>query len=345
MGQRLSVWLVAPPARPAAATPQPPPTSPVPPAAAPPTPPTRPTPPTPPKPCSVKAVAIPTLWQYVIDAYIDLVCGGVLDNRAALEGYTHGERVLFGQPEQDPLGVLSTTLFFLRFHGIVDLSWKSRQTAAVALTCFHKLATSQRTLRSLRTVERVVRRFLLPREEAVVCNLHALVDRHVALELRLVWKCDMLHFAQTSPMAAVEERLWELLKAEQLVERAVIMIRAIAFFFLANALLDGDYKSNFEIYNVYELGSAVVGLAVVCARRAWHKIDHCSDLIGKHRKIAVKLLAATRRTQALRVAAYSDTTHTLSTGRSETAANLDAVAATLATAALPPPAPPRPATR
>ena len=172
----------------------------------------------------VKAVAIPTLWQYVIDAYIDLVCGGVLDNRAALEGYTHGERVLFGQPEQDPLGVLSTTLFFLRFHGIVDLSWKSRQTAAVALTCFHKLATSQRTLRSLRTVERVVRRFLLPREEAVVCNLHALVDRHVALELRLVWKCDMLHFAQTSPMAAVEERLWELLM-EQLVERAVIMIR------------------------------------------------------------------------------------------------------------------------
>ena len=92
------------------------------------------------------------------------------------------------------------------------------------------------------------------------------------------------------------------------------MIRAIAFFFLANALLDGDYKSNFEIYTVYELGSAVVGLAVLCARRAWHDIDHCADLIGTHRKIAVKLLEVTRRTQALRVAAYSDTTHTLSTG-------------------------------
>ena len=288
---------------------------------------------------------MPTLSRYVIDAYVDLVWGGVLDNTGALYGYTHRERVLFAQPEQDPLGVLSTTLFFLRFHGIVDLSWKSRQTAAVALTCFHKLATSQRTLRSLRTVERVVRRFLLPREETVVYNLHALVDRHVALELRLVWKCDLLHFAQTSPMAAVDEKLWELLKAERLVERAVIMIRALAFFFLGNALLDGDYKGNFEVYSVYDVGCGIVGLAVVCARRAWHDIDHCSDLTGTHRKIAVTLLAATRRTQALRVAAYADRAHTLSTGKCVTAANLDAVAATLATAALLPPAPPRPASR
>ena len=102
-----------------------------------------------PKPCIVQPhpSALPTLSQYVIDAYIDLVRGGVLENSGALEVYNQGQRMLYAQPEQDPLGVLSTTLFFLRFHEVCDLSWRSRRTAAVALTAFHKLCTSQRALR------------------------------------------------------------------------------------------------------------------------------------------------------------------------------------------------------
>jgi len=290
-----------------------------------------------------KRTSLPTLSQYIIDAYIDLVRGGVLENGAALEVYNQGQRMLFAQPEQDPLGVLTTTLFFLRFHDIVDLSWKSRQSAAVTLTTFHKLCTSQRSLRSLLTVERVIRRFLLPKEEAVVRNLDALVHNHVDLECRLAWQCDLLHFWQTSPMAGVEERLWELLNAGHLTESAVIMVRGIVFYFLANALLDGHYAKHFEIYSVYDMGCAVVGLAILCARRAWHDIDHCSDLTGRHRRCAITLLGVTRRTQAHRIASYSDSTYKLSTGTCVTPANLRLVAASLASAEPPPPATAAPA--
>ena len=345
MWERISAWFGAlatadaraPAPTPASESPPPPPP-----------PPGSPSPPSPPpsnpepKACIVQppASALPTLTQYVIDAYIDLVRGGVLENSGALEVYNQGQRMLYAQPEQDPLGVLSTTLFFLRFHEVCDLSWRSRRTAAVALTAFHKLCTSQRALRSLLTVERVVRRFLLPREEAVVRNLGRLVDHHVALECHLACHCELLHVWQTSPMAGVEERLWELLNAGHLSERAVIMIRGVVFFFLANALLDGDYANNFEKYTVYDMGCGVVGLAIICARRAWHDMDHCSDLQGNPRHVAITLLSATRRTQAMRVAAYADSTHTPSAASCVAEATLDAVAASLEGAAPPRAAPP-----
>ena len=299
-----------------------------------------------PKPGALPPPAPPpisTLAQYVIDAYVDLVHAGVLENGGALADYNQGQRTCFGQPEQDPLGVLTATLFFLRFHEVDDLSWKSRQSASVVLTAFHKISTSQRSLRRAKcvTVERVVRRFLLPKEEAFVRNLDELVQNHPSLECHLAWKNDLLHFWQTSPMAGVEERLWQLLNAHHLTEQDVIMLRGVVFFFLANALLDGHYAKNFETYRVYDMGCGTVGLAVVCARRAWHRVDQCDDLVGRHRRIAIKLLEATRRTQALRVGAYCDTTSKHSAASCVAAPLLEAVATSFAATRPPTPTPPR----
>ena len=298
-------------------------------------------PPPPPPASPVPVPPISTLAQYVIDAYIDLVHAGVLENGGALQDYDQGERTFFGQPEQDPLGVLTATLFFLRFHGVNDLSWKSRQCASVALTAFHKMSTSQRALRNLKyvTVERVVRRFLLPKEEAFVRNLDELVRNHPMLECSIAWKHDLFHFWETSPMAGVEERLWELLNAKRLAEQDVKMLRGVVFFFLANALLDGHYAKNFETYRVYDMGCATVGLAVVCGRRAWHRIDQSDDLVGRHRRIAIKLLEVTRRTQALRVGAYCDTQATHSAASCVAAPLLAAVATSFANARPPTPTP------
>ena len=81
--------------------------------------------------------------------------------------------------------------------------------AAVVLTCFHKMATSQTSvLRSL-TVERVVRRFLLPKRRSAFRTSTSSFEAPM-LEAHLAWNCDLLHFWQTSPVAGAEERLWTL---------------------------------------------------------------------------------------------------------------------------------------
>ena len=278
---------------------------------------------------TVRKAPVPTLSEFTILAYVDLVRTGVFENEGPLSGYTQGERTYYAQAEQDPLGVLTTTLWFLRCHKIADLSWKSRQSAAVVLTCFHKTATSQTTLRKLRslTVERVVRRFLLPEEEERIQNIDELVQNHPMLEAHLAWNCDLLHFWQTSPMAGAEERLWTLLRAEELKQDAVVAIRGIVFFFIVNALLDGKFNKYFDKYSPSEFGGGVVGLSIVCGRRAWHDLDHSDDVRGVHREVAIRLLKVSRRTPAMRVAAYRDCTASRSTGRCVTTQTLDAVAA------------------
>lgn len=351
MGAALSAWLAAacspPPLAPqvaveievelpATSPPSPPPSTPTPPSLD-----DKPSKAPPAEHVTVRKAPVPTLAEFTILAYVDLVRTGVFENAGPLAGYTQGERAYYAHAEQDPLGVLTTTLWFLRCHKIADLSWKSRQCAAVVLTCFHKTATSQTSLRKLRslTVERVVRRFLLPEEEERIRNIDELVQNHPMLEAHLAWNCDLMHFWQTSPMAGAEERLWTLLRAEELKEDAVIAIRGIVFFFIVNALLDGNFNKYFDRYSPAEFGGGVVGLSILCGRRAWHDLDHSDDVRGVHREVAIRLLKASRRTPAMRVAAYRDCTASRSTGRCVTAQTLDAVASTLEAAAAAPRAP------
>ncbi len=310
-------------------------------------PPTTPTPPTPPSPPGLvskpplspqvkhvvaRKAAVPTLSEFTILAFVDLVRSGVLEQSGPLRDYSEDQCKLYAQPEQDPLGSLTATLWFLRCHKIADLSWKSRQCAAVVLTSFHKIATSQTSRRKLRalTVERIVRRFLLSDEEERVQNLDELVQTHPRLEAHLAWHNDLLYFWQTSPMAAVEERLWVLLRDNVLREDAVIAIRGISFFFIVNALLDGNFDKNFDAYSPIEFGGGVVGLSILCGRRAWHDIDHTADVTGVYREVAIKALKASRRTPAMRVASYRDCTSKRSVARCVTTKILDAVAASLA---------------
>lgn len=277
------------------------------------------------------------LVRYILDAYCDLVRSATLVNCGALHGYSSGQRILFGQPEQDPLGVLSTTLFFLKKHNIDDMSWKSRQSAAVVLMCFHKLATSCKGVPGRLTVERVVRRFMLPDEEAVAENIEELIENHVQLEAHLVWHSDLLNFYQTSPMAAADERLWDLLDATHITPRATIMLRGIVFYFLGTLLLsEEDVRKELNKFTVYDLGCGVVGLSVVCARRALYDIDHCSDLVGCHREVATMLMGlALRKPHAMEVGAYACKAHTQSLGNVAALSNLHRVAESLG-CALPP---------
>ena len=265
------------------------------------------------------------ILRYTVFAYVDLVRSGALQNDGSLFDYSQGQRSLYGQPEQDPLGVLTCTLFFLKCNKIKSLTWKSRQIAAVTLTCFHKIATSKRGKRSCTTIENVVRRFLLPHEELAVTNLDELVNDHIQLELFLVTKYDLLAFYQSSPIAGAEERLWELLEGKYLNEKAIVLIRGVIFFFIGLAFLSGDNEV-FTDATIYEIGVGATGLAIICARAAMYKILDSTELKGTPRTVAIKLLKISLASDELRTGSYANKSSAYATGNIVSRENLQLVA-------------------